>query len=175
MVALAQRADRIAKSCSQPGTTILLVEDDPAIAHMYRFRLEHDGHRVHLAMTGAAALMLADRSSADLVLLDIGLPDMDGLQVLMALRADRRTSSLPVVILSNFDDPGLIQTGLELGAIDYLIKSQVTPAAVSGGIARWMAARAACSARIAVEHEPATAPPGSECALRSTTQASAAC
>jgi CheY-like chemotaxis protein len=145
MVASTQRAHRIAKSCSQPATTILLVEDDPTIAHMYRFWLEYYGHRVHLAMTGAAALMLAHQSSADLVLLDIGLPAMDGLEVLTTLRADRRTSSLPVVILSNHDDPGLIQRGLQLGAIDYLIKSQVTPAGVSGSIARWMAARAAAA------------------------------
>jgi len=72
MVTLTQRADPVAKACSQPATTILLVEDDPAIAHIGRFRLEYDGHRVHLAMTGAAALALTDRSSADLVLLDIG-------------------------------------------------------------------------------------------------------
>jgi PleD family two-component response regulator len=67
---------------------------------------------------------------------------MDGLQVLTALRADHRTFSLPVVILSNYDDPDLIDTGLQLGAIDYVIKSQTTPAGVSGGIARWMAAQA---------------------------------
>lgn len=175
MAASTQTANPIAKSCSQPATTILLVEDDPTIAHMYRFRLEHDGHRVHLAMTGGAGLMLARQSSADLVLLDIGLPAMDGLEVLATLRADRRTSSLPVVILSNYDDPSLIQRGLQLGAIDYLIKSQITPAGVSGGIARWMAARAACSTRIAVEYKSATALPGSECALPSATRTPAAC
>jgi CheY-like chemotaxis protein len=67
---------------------------------------------------------------------------MDGLQVLAALRADHRTSALPVVILSNYDDPHLIRRGLQLGAIDYRIKSQITPAAVSGGIAEWIAAQA---------------------------------
>jgi hypothetical protein len=47
MVASTQRAHPIAKSCSQPATAILLVEDDPAIAPTYRFRIEYDGHRVH--------------------------------------------------------------------------------------------------------------------------------
>jgi two-component system, OmpR family, response regulator PrrA len=120
-----------------------VVEDDPSIARMYRFKLEHDGYRVHLAMTGEAALTLAIQSRVDLVLLDMGLPVMHGLQVLAALRADRRTSSLPVVILSSDDDPDLIERGFRLGAVDYLIKSHVTPGWVSGCIAQWMAAQGA--------------------------------
>lgn len=168
-------APPVANSRSQPADTILLVEDDHDIAGMYRRKLQDDGYRVHVAMTGEMALALAVQSRADLVLLDMGLPTMDGLHVLAALRANRRTFSLPVVILSNCDDPDLIERGLQLGAIDYLIKSQITPAGVSGGIARWMAARAACSTRIAVEYEPATALPGSECALPSTTRTPAAC
>lgn len=127
----------------RPADTILLVEDDPDIARMYRFKLEHDGYQVHLATTGEAALALAFRSHADLVLLDMGLPALDGLQVLAALRADARTFSLPVVILSNYDDPELIERGLQLGAIDYLVKSQTTPGQVSSGVARWMVAHAA--------------------------------
>jgi CheY-like chemotaxis protein len=63
---------------------------------------------------------------------------MDGLQVLAALRADQRTFSLPVVILSNYDDPDLIQRGLQLGAVDYLVKSKVTPRGLSGAsLAGW--------------------------------------
>lgn len=130
----------VANLRSRPADTILLVEDDPHIARMYRFKLEYDGYRVHLAMTGETALALAFRSHVDLVLLDMGLPAMDGLQVLAALRADGRTVSLPVVILSNYDDPELIERALQLGAIDYLVKSKATPGKVSSGITRWMAA-----------------------------------
>ena len=118
-------------------------------------------------MTGETALALAFQSRADLVLLDIGLPAMDWLQVLAALRADHRTVSLPVVILSNYDDPDLIQRGLKLGAIDYLVKSQVTPVWLSGGIARWMASQAPCSTEIAIEHDRACAGPGAERAMPS--------
>jgi CheY-like chemotaxis protein len=161
-VASTLAADPAAHSQSQPADTVLLVEDDPDIAEMYRCKLECDGYRVHLAMTGETALALAFQSRADLVLLDMGLPAMDGLQVLAALRADHRTSSLPVVILSNYDDPHLIQRGLQLGAIDYRIKTQITPAGVSGGIARWIAAQAASSTGIAMEmeYERASAVPG---------------
>src|SRR5579859_281642 len=64
----------VVNSRSQPVDTILLVEDDPDTARMYRFKLECDGYRVHLAMTGESALTLAFQSHTDLVLLDIGLP-----------------------------------------------------------------------------------------------------
>jgi CheY-like chemotaxis protein len=139
-------------SRSPSADTILLVEDDPDIAGMYRFRLQHDGYRVHVAMTGEMALALAFQSHADLVLLDIGLPAMDGLQVLAALRADDRTVSLPVVILSNFDDPDMVERGRQLGATDYLIKSQATPGEVSSGIAGWMAAHAEAAMALPARH-----------------------
>ena len=112
---------------------------------MYRRKLDHDGYLVHLVTTGETALALARQSCVDLVLLDIGLPAMDGMQVLTELRADHRTCSLPVVVLSNYDDPDLIERCLQLGATDYLVKSQTTPAGVSGAIARWMAVQAAPS------------------------------
>jgi CheY-like chemotaxis protein len=150
-------AHSTAQAPARVADTVLLVEDDPDVARMYRCKLEHDGFLVHLATMGETALMLAVQSGAHLVLLDVGLPAMDGLQVLAALRADHRTSSLPVVILSNYDDPDLIERGLQLGAIDYLIKSQVTPAMVSGGIARWAPARAACDTCIAMDDDRASA------------------
>ncbi len=71
----------------------LLVEDDVDLATMYRFKLESDGFSVYLADAGETALMLAFQRPSDLALLDIGLPDMDGFQVLAALRADARTTS----------------------------------------------------------------------------------
>ena len=71
----------VANLRSRPADTILLVEDDPHIARMYRFKLEYDGYRVHLAMTGETALALAFRSHVDLVLLDMGLPERAALRV----------------------------------------------------------------------------------------------
>jgi two-component system, cell cycle response regulator len=110
---------------------------------MYRFKLESDGFSVYLADAGETALMLALQRPSDLALLDIGLPDMDGLQVLAALRADARTTSMPVVILSSWDDPELIRRGFKLG------KTEATPARVSDCFARWTTAqdtRARCVA-----------------------------
>lgn len=85
--------------------------------------------------------MLALQRLSDLALLDIGLPDMDGRQVLAALRTDARTMSMPVVILCSWDDPELIRRGFELGAIEYLVKTEAAPARVSDCVARWTTAQ----------------------------------
>lgn len=120
---------------------ILLVEDDADMATMYRFKLESDGFSVRLADAGETALMMAFHRPSDLALLDIGLPDMDGLQVLAALRADVRTLAMPVVILSSCDDPDVIRRGFELGATEYLVKTEATPAQVSDCVALWTTAQ----------------------------------
>jgi len=81
---------------------------------------------------------MATEHPPDILFLDIRLPKMDGLGVLEALRKDSRTESLPVVILSNYSEGELVERGLKLGALDYLIKSQTTPARVSGGVVEWL-------------------------------------
>jgi DNA-binding response OmpR family regulator len=174
-VASTLAAQPLTDSRARLADTILLVEDDHDIAQMYRLKLQYDGYRVHVAMTGEMALALAFESHTDLVLLDMGLPTMNGLQVLTALRADHRTFSLPVVILSNCDDPDLVETGLQLGAIDYLIKSQITPSGVSARIAGWMAAQAACDTRGAMEYERASAASAHVRVMPSRARTPAAC
>ena len=75
--------------------------------------------------------------SSDLFL-DIRLPKMDGLGVLEALRKDERTRTVPVVILSNYSERELVDRGLRLGALEYLVKSQTTPARVADGVPNWL-------------------------------------
>ena len=117
---------------------VLLVEDDPEVAQMYRLKLELDGYLVDVASDGVQALRMATDRPPDILFLDIRLPKMDGLGVLEALRSDSRTENLPVVILSNYSERELVERGLKLGALDYLIKSQTTPARVSGGVVEWL-------------------------------------
>jgi CheY-like chemotaxis protein len=137
---------------------ILLVEDDPSVAAMYRYKLESCGYAVRIAETGPSGLTLGLQSPPDLVLLDIGLPEMDGLQVLAALRADLRTCALPIVILSAYDDPQLIERGHRLGATDYLVKAQVSPAQVSDAVTRWISALSAQQSGESAAHSPASVP-----------------
>lgn len=75
--------------------TILLIEDDPAIAEMYKLKLEMDGYRVNVACSGEEGLEHARQDPPDLAFLDIQLPKMDGLAVLLQLRADDRTERIP--------------------------------------------------------------------------------
>ena len=117
---------------------VLLVEDDPEVAQMYRLKLELDGYLVQVADDGLEALRSATNDPPDILFLDIRLPKMDGLGVLEVLRQDDRTRNLPVVILSNYSERELIDRGLKLGALDFLIKSQTTPARVAGGVPAWL-------------------------------------
>ena len=117
---------------------VLLVEDDPSVAQMYKLKLELDGYQVDVAPDGVSALELARSAMPDIVFLDIRLPKLDGLSVLEALRADPATEPLPVVILSNFNEKELVERGARLGALDHLIKSQTTPAKLVGGLEGWL-------------------------------------
>jgi CheY-like chemotaxis protein len=108
--------------------SVLFVDDDASVAQMYRLKLELDGYNVEVAADGLVALEKARALHPDIIFLDIRLPKMDGLAVLEALRADTSTASIPVVILSNWNEKELVERGVKLGALDHMIKSQTTPA-----------------------------------------------
>jgi len=99
--------------------TILIVDDEPKIVALARDYLEHAGYAVLAAGDGPAALQAIRTRRPDLVVLDLGLPGMDGLDV---ARAVRRDSALPIVMLTARDDELDKVLGLELGADDYLTK-----------------------------------------------------
>lgn len=117
---------------------MLFVEDDPMVAEMYRLKLELDGYQVTMAKDGEDGLELASRLEPDIIFLDIRLPKVGGLEVLEQLRSTNATRNTPVVILSNYGERELVERGLKLGALEYLIKSQTTPARLSGGVERWL-------------------------------------
>ena len=99
--------------------SILVVDDEPKIAALARDYLEHAGFAVITAATGPAALEAVRRGRLDLVILDLGLPELDGLDV---TREIRRDSTLPIIMLTARDDELDKLLGLELGADDYLTK-----------------------------------------------------
>jgi len=116
---------------------VLLIEDDPAIAEMYRVQLEYDGHRVTIATTGAIGYTTLVTTRPDIVLLDLLLPDRSGLEIMADIK-ERLPHHPPVVILSNYGEPTMIDRGISLGALEYLVKSRVTPASVSQSIRGWI-------------------------------------
>ena len=99
--------------------TILVVDDEHNIADLVELYLAREGYRIRKADTGAAALTAAEREHPRLVVLDVGLPDMSGLDVCTRLRA---TSKVPVIFLTARDSEVDRVLGLELGGDDYLTK-----------------------------------------------------
>jgi DNA-binding response OmpR family regulator len=100
-------------------TTILVVEDEPKIAQLVRDYLEHVGFQVATAADGRGALRAVTRERPDLIVLDLRLPDMDGLDV---TRAVRQSSSIPIIMLTARGEETDKLVGLELGADDYMTK-----------------------------------------------------
>jgi DNA-binding response OmpR family regulator len=105
---------------SQAQRTVLVVEDDASIALGLRINLEGEGYRVLVAEDGERGLDLARTESPDLLVLDVMLPQMNGLEVLQALRREGRM--MPIIILSARTGEMDKVTGLELGAEDYVAK-----------------------------------------------------
>ena len=99
--------------------TILVVDDEPKIVALARDYLQHAGFAVVSASDGSEALMRSRSATPDLIVLDLGLPKLDGLDVARALRRD---SNVPIIILSGRSDESDKLVGLELGADDYVTK-----------------------------------------------------
>jgi two-component system, OmpR family, alkaline phosphatase synthesis response regulator PhoP len=99
--------------------TILVVDDEPKITHLVRDYLARSSFNVITAGTGQEALSALDHASPDLIVLDLGLPDLDGLDI---TREIRRKSQIPLIILTARDEESDRILGLELGADDYVTK-----------------------------------------------------
>lgn len=102
--------------------TALVVEDDPAIRALIGAALSGEGCRVLEAPDGQTALDTASRARPDIVLLDIGLPDIDGLTVLRTLKNDSALRQIPVVMVTAWADTEMVRQAMDRGAADYVCK-----------------------------------------------------
>lgn len=102
--------------------TILIVEDEKNIAELLKYNLEQEGFRTLSAAQGDLGLELARKSKPDLILLDIMLPVMSGLDICKALKQNPKTASIPVIILTAKGQEADRVVGLEIGADDYVTK-----------------------------------------------------
>lgn len=107
--------------------TILLVEDQAGFRRIYHDVLENEGYEVLEALDGEEGLEKVKKHKPNLVLLDLGLPKIDGFEVLKRIRADGETAKTPVIIFSVLGDQKDVKKGLELGANDYTVKGFYTP------------------------------------------------
>jgi len=101
---------------------ILIVEDEKDIIKMLEYNLKKEGYRVNYARDGEDAIDLAVREHPDLILLDLMLPGMDGLEVCKALKKESKTAYIPIIMLTAKSQESDKVVGLELGADDYITK-----------------------------------------------------
>ncbi|MFZ7125847.1 MAG: response regulator transcription factor [Desulfobacterales bacterium] len=101
---------------------ILVVDDEEDILELLRHHLVRDGYEVVCADSGEKALQRAKTDSVDLIVLDLMLPGMDGLEVTRRLKKDARTAHIPIVMLTAKGEEADVVAGLELGADDYITK-----------------------------------------------------
>jgi len=101
---------------------ILVVDDEEDILELVRYHLQREGFNISCTVSGEEALSLARSQSPDLLVLDLMLPGIDGLEVARLLKADANTRDLPVIMLTAKGEEADVVTGLELGADDYVTK-----------------------------------------------------
>ena len=103
-------------------STILVVDDDPVILQLLQVSFEMDGFAVLTAADGAEGVEMARRERPDVVVSDVMMPKMSGLELTTALKADDTTASIPVVLLSAKAQVHDVRAGMDAGADDYVTK-----------------------------------------------------
>ena len=116
---------------------IIVVEDNPHSLELMSYLLEAHGHTVHCAQTGAQALLLAGAEHVDLVLLDLQLPDLDGYQVLRALRTRPHLAAVKIVAVTALAMVGDRERTLAAG-FDHYIPKPINPRTFVAEIANWL-------------------------------------
>lgn len=106
---------------------VLLVEDEEFIRDLFKRQLDLSGFTTDAFGTGQDGLSAITKNAYDLVLLDIMLPDINGLQILQNIRQNPNTKNIVVVLLTNLGQDAVIKQGFELGADGYLVKAAYTP------------------------------------------------
>lgn len=109
------------------GKKVLLIEDEDFIRDLYKRQLDQAKMPTDAFANGTDGLKALKSGSYDLVLLDIMLPDMNGLQILKTIKSDSQTQHIPVIMLTNLGQEQIIKEGFALGAESYLIKASYTP------------------------------------------------
>jgi DNA-binding response OmpR family regulator len=108
------------------NSKILIIEDDKFLAKMLSKTLAASGFEVILASGGNEALKKLTETEISLILLDIMLPDIDGFDLLQKVRIEGKNKNTPVIIMSNLGQPEDIARGKKMGAVDYLVKSDLS-------------------------------------------------
>ena len=104
------------------GENILIIEDEEDVQELIHYNLSREGYNCRSALNGRQAIEMAQESVPDLALLDLMLPEIDGLEVCKSFKRDSKTKNIPIIMVTAKSDESDIVTGLELGAEDYITK-----------------------------------------------------
>jgi CheY-like chemotaxis protein len=115
-------AEPITKAKNADSRRVLIVDDDRITRMLVKLLLEKEGYYVLEGENGRQAVEIAHHEQPDLLMIDLMMPDMDGYQAIERIRRDLSLSSMPVMVLTAEDGPGIEQRVLDLGADDYVIK-----------------------------------------------------
>ena len=124
-------------------TKVLLIEDDPLIYRLYQKLFALEGYEIELAENGKLGLEKLQTFHPDILLMDIMMPTMNGLEMLSKVKADPNTKTIPVVVLTNIADMNITQMALSKGAALCIIKSQTEPSDVMSSVKAVLARAAA--------------------------------
>jgi DNA-binding response OmpR family regulator len=119
------------------GKKVLIVEDDVGIRELYGDLLKEAGYEVAYAGDGDEAVQMIYRSDWDILLLDIMLPRLDGVNVLKRINADNELGQKPVLVVTNLNDEKLIKECMALGAKEYIVKSSMNPDEIAEKVGKY--------------------------------------
>ena len=109
-------------SIDTKGARILLVDDTQANREVLCALLESEGYKIFMAPDGPAALRIADRTSPDLILLDVMMPGMNGYEVCRRLKQEDKTRETPVIFITAETDTSAVVQGFQVGGVDYILR-----------------------------------------------------
>lgn len=124
-----------AKGGPQSGSRVLIVEDDPLLASLLERELTGAGYEARRSFDVGQAKDAIEKNNPDIILLDVVLPGADGFALLEELKRDQRYAAIPVLIISNLGQREEIDKGLRLGAADYIVKANISPAEITKKVA----------------------------------------
>ena len=112
---------------AEAAMKVLVVEDNPIIQRMFSRAIQLAGITVVVANNGSLAVETALREKPDIILMDVMMPEMNGLDALRTLKANEQTKTIPVVMLTAYEDDKLLTSAMNAGATRYLVKSNLDP------------------------------------------------
>lgn len=117
---------------------ILFIDDDNFLRKVYKAELSDNGYEVVLAVHGQDGINLAKSEKPDLIILDMIMPQKNGFEVLGELKKDPLTKDIPVIILSNLGQEKDVARGLSMGAVEYLVKDNMSLESVLGKLQQYL-------------------------------------